>query len=110
MTATRLDLMHGTLDLLILRTLVAEPCHGWAIAERIQRLSRNVVRVDQRSLYEALHRLEEAGWITSECGAPGLGRRGHLFLLTAAGGEQLDEESAQWNTFSAAIARVMRLA
>jgi PadR family transcriptional regulator PadR len=107
---TRLDLLQGTLDLLILRTLATEPRHGWAISERIQQLSRDVLRVNQGSLYPALHRLEQQGWIESEWGVSELGRRARFYQLTAAGRKQLQEESEQWAQLSAAIGRVMRLA
>jgi transcriptional regulator len=107
---TRLDLLQGTLDLLILRTLAAESRHGWAISERIQQLSRDVLRVNQGSLYPALHRLEQQGWIASEWGVSELGRRARFYHLTAGGRKQLEEESEQWAQFSAAIGRVMRLA
>jgi len=107
---TRLDLLQGTLDLLILRTLAAEERHGWAISERIQQLSRDVLRVNQGSLYPALHRLEQQGWIESEWGVSELGRRARFYQLTAAGRKQLQEESEQWAQLSAAIGRVMRLA
>jgi PadR family transcriptional regulator len=106
---TRLDLLQGTLDLLILRTLSAESRHGWAISERIQQLSRDVLRVNQGSLYPALHRLEQQGWIASEWGVSELGRRARFYHLTAAGRKQLQEESQQWEQFSAAIGRVLRL-
>jgi PadR family transcriptional regulator PadR len=107
---TRLDLLQGTLDLLILRTLATEQRHGWAISERIQELSRDVLCVNQGSLYPALHRLEHQGWISSEWGVSELGRRARFYQLTAAGHKQLTEESEQWNRFSAAVGRVMRLA
>ena len=107
---TRLDLLQGTLDLLILRTLATEPRHGWAISERIQELSRDVLRVNQGSLYPALHRLEHQGWITSEWGVSGLGRRARFYQLTANGRRQLRDETEQWTHFSAAVGRVMRLA
>jgi PadR family transcriptional regulator PadR len=110
MATTRLDLLQGTLDLLILRTLAAEPRHGWAIAERIQQLSRDELRVTQGSLYPALHRIEQQGWITAEWGISELGRRARFYQLTAAGRKQLREETEQWSQFSAAIGRVMRLA
>ena len=109
MTA-RLDLLQGTLDLLVFRTLVAEPRHGWAISERIQELSRDVLRVNQGSLYPALHRLEEQGWIESEWAVSELGRRARYYRLTAAGKKQLDREREIWTQFSAAVGRVMRLA
>lgn len=107
---TRLDLLQGTLDLLILRTLATEPRHGWAISERIQELSRDVLRVNQGSLYPALHRLEHRGWITSEWGVSELGRRARFYQLTANGRRQLRDEAEQWAQFSAAVGRVMRLA
>ena len=107
---TRLDLLQGTLDLLILRTLATEPRHGWAISERIQELSRDVLRVNQGSLYPALHRLEHQGWITSEWGVCELGRRARFYQLTARGRRQLRDEAEQWAQFSAAVGRVMRLA
>jgi transcriptional regulator len=110
MATTRLDLLQGTLDLLILRTLATEPRHGWAISERIQQLSRDVLRVNQGSLYPALHRLEEQGWIRSEWGVSELGRRARFYQLTTAGQQQLRDESEQWSQFSAAVGRVMRLA
>lgn len=110
MPTTRLDLLQGTLDLLILRTLTAEPRHGWAISERIQQVSRDVLRVNQGSLYPALHRLEHQGWIISEWGISELGRRARFYRLTPAGRKQLTEESEQWTRFSAAVGRVMRLA
>lgn len=107
---SRLDLLQGTLDLLILRTLATEPRHGWAISERIQELSRDVLRVNQGSLYPALHRIEHQGWITSEWGVSELGRRARFYQITAAGRKQLRDEAEQWNQFSAAVGRVMRLA
>src|SRR5471030_2589448 len=110
MATTRLDLLQGTLDLLILRTLVPESRHGWAISERIQQVSRDVLCVNQGSLYPALHRLEHQGWIASEWGVSELGRRARFYKLTAAGRRQLEDESEQWTRFSAAVGRVMRLA
>ena len=110
MTSARLDLLQGTLDLLILRTLTGEPRHGWAISERIQQLSRDVLQVNQGSLYPALHRLEHQGWIASEWRVSELGRRARFYRLTPAGRKQLAEEADQWARFSAAVGRVMRLA
>ena len=107
---TRLDLLQGTLDLLILRTLVAEPRHGWAISERSQELSRDVLRVNQGSLYPALHRLEQQGWIESEWAVSELGRRARYYQLTVGGKKQLEREREVWTQFSAAVGRVMRLA
>jgi PadR family transcriptional regulator PadR len=107
---TRLDLLQGTLDLLILRTLDSGPRHGWAISERIQETSRDVLQVNQGSLYPALHRLEQQGWISSEWGVSELGRRARFYELTAAGSKQLREETEQWTQFSAAVGRVIRFA
>src|SRR3982750_1448239 len=103
------DLLPGTLDLLILRTLAAEPRHGWAISERIQEISRDVLQVNQGSLYPALHRLEHQGWISSEWGVSELGRRARFYKITAAGRKQLTEESQDWERLSAAINRVLRM-
>src|SRR5437016_8144612 len=100
MPTTRLDLLQGTLDLLILRTLVPGARHGWSISERIQEISRDVLRVNQGSLYPALHRLEQQGWIDAEWGVSELGRRARFYRLTAAGRKQLAEESDQWARFS----------
>jgi PadR family transcriptional regulator PadR len=107
---SRLDLLQGTLDLLILRTLTAEQRHGWAISERIQEISRDVLQVNQGSLYPALHRLEHQGWITSEWGVSELGRRARFYKITAAGRKQLTAESEQWDRFTEAVGRVMRFA
>lgn len=106
----RLDLLHGTLDLLILRTLQAGSLHGWAVSERIQQISQDVLRVNQGSLYPSLHRLEHRGWITAEWGISELGRQARFYQLTATGRKQLDLESKNWETLAAAIGRVMRLA
>lgn len=105
-----LDLLQGTLDLLILRTLQAEPLHGWAVAERIEQVSQDVLQVNQGSLYPALHRLEHRGWISAEWGVSELGRRARFYRLTAAGRKQLDAEAADWERLSAAINRVLRMA
>ena len=104
------DLLQGTLDLLILRTLRSQPMHGWAISERIEEISQEVLQVNQGSLYPALHRLEHQGWIDAEWGVSELGRRAKFYRLTAAGRRQLDREASEWDRLSAAIARVMRLA
>src|SRR6266700_6389598 len=93
---SRLDLLQGTLDLLILRALQAEPMHGWAISERIQQISQDVLRVNQGSLYPALHRLEHQGWIKAEWGVSELGRRARFYRLTAPGRKQLQQEVDNW--------------
>ena len=108
--ANHLDLLQGTLDLLILRSLTGEPRHGWAISERIQQLSRDVLRVNQGSLYPALHRLQDQGWIISEWGMSELGRRARFYRLTASGRRQLERETEEWTRFTTAIGRVLRFA
>ena len=104
------DLLPGTLDLLILRSLQTEPMHGWAISERIQRISQEVLQVNQGSLYPALHRLEHQGWIEAEWQTSELGRRAKYYRLTAAGRRQLSLETAEWGRMSVAINRVLKLA
>src|SRR6266498_4210423 len=104
------DLLPGTLDLLILRTLQTEALHGWAISERIQQISGDVLQVNQGSLYPALHRLEHQGWIEAEWGLSELGRRARFYSLTASGRKQLEIEFENWNTLTDAIARVLRMA
>ena len=106
-----LDLLQGTLDLLILRTLQNnEAMHGWAISERIQQISRDVLQVNQGSLYPALHRLEQRRWIAAEWGVSELGRRAKFYRLTAAGRRQLDVETSDWERLSIAIGRVLKQA
>ena len=107
---SRLDLLQGTLDLLILRTLLAGPQHGWAISERIQQVSEDVLRVNQGSLYPALHRLEHQGWIKAEWGISELGRRARFYRLTAAGRKQLEVETETWARMAGAIGRVLGMA
>src|ERR1700682_1142904 len=104
---SRLDLLQGTLDLLILRTLRLTPMHGWAIAERIQQISAYVLQVNQGSLYPALHRLEHQGWIKAKWGISELGRRARFYELTAAGRKQLDLETENWARLTAAIGKVL---
>ena len=102
------DLLQGTLDLLILRTLALEPTHGWGIAQRIQQLSRDVLQVGQGSLYPALHRLEYKGWIRADWGTSENNRRARYYSLTRAGRKQLDAELATWDRLSTAIGLVLR--
>lgn len=104
------DLLPGTLDLLILRTLQAEPMHGWAISERIQQISEDVLQINQGSLYPALHRLEHQGWVEAEWKVSELGRRAKYYQLTTKGRRQLAIESVAWARMAAAIGRVMKLA
>jgi PadR family transcriptional regulator PadR len=107
---SRLDLLQGTLDLLILRALRGEPMHGWAISERIELISKDVLQVNQGSLYPALHRLEHRGWIKAEWGVSELGRRARFYSMTTAGRKQLEIETENWDRLSEAIARVLRMA
>lgn len=107
---SRLDLLQGTLDLLILRTLEAGPKHGWAVSERIQQISQDVLRVNQGSLYPALHRLEHQGWIQAEWRTSELGRRARFYRLTASGRKQLERETDNWARLSFAISRVLEMA
>jgi PadR family transcriptional regulator, regulatory protein PadR len=104
------DLLPGTLDLLILRTLQTTPLHGWAIAERIQQISEDVLQINQGSLYPALHRLEHQGWIEAEWSVSELGRRAKYYRLTAQGRRQLAVEADEWERMSRAIGRVLKLA
>src|SRR4029079_14548348 len=104
------DLVQGTLDLLITRTIASEPVHGWAIAQRIQRLSRDVLQVNQGSLYPALQRLERQGWITADWGVSETNRRARFYRLTAAGRRRPAQERADGERLSAAISLVMRTA
>src|ERR1700729_634871 len=94
------DLVQGTLDLLILKTIALEPMHGWAIAQRIQQLSNEVLQVQQGSLYPALHRLEQQAWIESEWGESDNNRRAKYYSLTKAGRRQLERESTNWERLS----------
>lgn len=106
----RLDVLQGTLDLLILRTLDSGAMHGWAISERIQQISRDVLRVNQGSLYPALHRLEHEGWIKAEWGVSELGRRARFYNLTVSGRKQLERETKDWDRLTTAIGRVLKMA
>lgn len=101
------DLVQGTLDLLILRTLAWEPMHGWGIANRIEQVSGKVLLVQQGSLYPALHRLEEQGWIGSSWGESENKRKAKFYAITKAGEERLEAERAQWERLSGAIQLVM---
>ncbi len=104
-----LDLLQGTLDLLILRTLESGPRHGWAVSDRIQQISQDL-KVNQGSLYPALHRLEHQGWIQAEWGVSELGRRARFYRLTATGRKQLVRETDTWTRLAAAIGRVLEMA
>jgi PadR family transcriptional regulator, regulatory protein PadR len=102
------DLVQGTLDLLILRTLALGPMHGWAIASRIKQVSNEVLQVQQGSLYPALHRLEQNAWISSEWAESENNRKAKFYSLTKAGKRKLEEELAQWDRLSSAINLVIR--
>jgi transcriptional regulator len=106
--AAKPDLLQGTLDLLVLRTLALGPMHGWGIALRLQQVSREVLRVNQGSLYPALHRLEVQGWIDSEMGTSENNRKARYYRLTARGRKQLAAETENWERMSLAIARVLQ--
>ena len=103
----RIDLPQGTLDLLILRTLSLEPQHGWAISERVQQVSSDVLRIQQGSLYPALHRLERRGWIKAKWGTSENNRRAKYYELTRTGRKQLEAETDSWRKLTAAVAQVL---
>jgi transcriptional regulator len=105
--APRLDLPQGTLDLLILKTIATEPQHGWAIAQRIAVVSKDVLSVQQGSLYPALHRLERRGWITARWGSSENNRRAKFYELTRKGRRQLDTETEAWRSLTLAVDRVL---
>ena len=107
MTDQRIDLPQGTLDLLILKTLALGPQHGWAISERIQQISSNVLQVQQGSLYPALHRLERRGWIKARWGASENNRRAKFYDLTRSGRKQLTAEENAWLKLTAAVGQVL---
>jgi transcriptional regulator len=107
MSSRPLDLLQGTLDLLILRTLHLGPMHGWGISQRIQQMSDEVLRVNQGSLYPALHRLEGAGWIASEWGASENNRQAKFYRLTRAGQRQLQSETETWLRMTEAVGKVL---
>jgi transcriptional regulator len=104
------DLIQGTLDLLILKTLAREPIHGWGIAKRIEQLSDNVLSVGQGSLYPALHRLEQQGWISAEWKDSDLGRTAKFYALTREGKKQLERELKTWTRLSSAVGLVIQRA
>jgi len=102
------DLLQGTLDLLVLRTLVLEPMHGWGIAQRIQQVSKDALQIGQGSLYPALHRLEYKGWVQAEWRASENNRRAKYYSLTRTGRGQLETELEDWKRISTAIALVLK--
>jgi len=109
MTDDRLYLPQGTLDLLILKALSAEPLHGWAISERIRNVSRDVLQVPQGSLYPALHRLERRGWVRAEWGASENNRKAKFYELTRAGRNQLDAEADAWERLTRAVSLLLKM-
>jgi transcriptional regulator len=106
-TDRQADLLQGTLDLLILKTLALGPHHGWGVSQRIQQMSKEVLQVNQGSLYPALHRLEHRGWIKSEWGTSENNRRAKFYHLTRRGGAQLEREQDQWHRFSQAVGWIL---
>ena len=104
------DLLQGTLDLLILKTLSLGPQHGWGVAQRIQQMSRNFLQVNQGSLYPALHRLEEQGWIESEWGVSDNNRRAKFYRLTETGRAHLERETEVWQQYAQAVRWILQSA
>jgi len=110
MANARTDLMQGTLELLILKTLSRDAMHGYGIAQRIHEAVEDLLKVEDGSLYPALYRMEERGWITSEWGLSENNRRAKFYKLTRAGRKQLDSESANWERVSQAVTRILQTA
>ena len=110
MPTKRIDLPQGTLDLLILRTLALGPQHGWAISERVQQISSDVLQIQQGSLYPALHRLERHGWIKAHWGISENNRRAKYYQLTNSGRQQLEIEKSAWEKLTTAVAQVLETA
>ena len=108
MAKERTDLMQGTLELLILNTLARESMHGYGIVQRIQEAAEDLLKVEDGSLYPALYRMEERGWIKSEWGVSENNRRAKFYKLTRAGQKQLDSERANWNRISKAVTRILQ--
>jgi len=106
----RIDLPQGTLDLLVLKVLALEPQHGWAISERIQQISSEVLRIQQGSLYPALHRLIKRGWIAAEDGTSANNRRAKFYRLTELGRRQLHTEAVSWQRYAEAVGKVLQAA
>jgi transcriptional regulator len=108
MTLPSTDVLQGTLDLLILKTLALQPMHGWGISQRIQQLSEGVLEVNQGSLYPALHRLEQKGWIGAEWGTSENNRRAKYYRLTEVGERELAAELASWERYTGAVRLVLQ--
>jgi transcriptional regulator len=110
MADKKIDLPQGTLDLLILKTLALEPQHGWAISDRIEQISKDVLSIKQGSLYPALHRIERRGWIKAKWGTTGNNRRAKYYELTASGRKQLEAEESAWQKLIAAVGQILETA
>jgi PadR family transcriptional regulator, regulatory protein PadR len=110
MASEKSDLLQGTLDMLVLKIVALEPAHGYGIAQRIQQISRDVLQVQQGSLYPALHRLEKRGWLKSDWRPSETGREAKFYALTRLGRKQLEAESANWDRLAAAVELIMRTA
>jgi transcriptional regulator len=104
-----LDLVQGTLDMLVLKILALEPLNGWAVSQRLKQMSSDVLAVSDGSLYPALHKLEHRGWITAQWKPSGNNRRAKFYSLTRLGRKQLEKEAADWNRLSAAISGIVKL-
>jgi PadR family transcriptional regulator PadR len=107
MSKQKSDLLQGTLDMLILKTLALEPMHGWGISQRIQQISNGVLSINQGSLYPALYRLEQQGWITAEWGSSENNRQAKFYELTRTGRKQLTEETENWERLSTAVSQIL---
>ena len=110
MADKRIDLPQGTLDLLILKTLALEPQHGWAISDRIEQISKDVLCIKQGSLYPALHRIERRGWIKAKWGTSENNRRAKYYELTKSGRKQLEDEEGAWRKLTAAVGQILETA
>ena len=110
MDTPKSDLLQGTLDVLILKIVALEPLHGYGIAQRIRQISRDVLQVQQGSLYPALHRLEKRGWLRAEWGEAETGREAKFYSLTLLGRKQLEAETANWDRLSEAVTLILRTA
>jgi PadR family transcriptional regulator PadR len=110
MESYKSDLLQGTLDMLILKIVALAPIHGYGIAQRIRQISKEVLQVQQGSLYPALHRLEKRGWLEAEWGEAETGREAKFYALTKVGRQQLDSETANWGRLSEAVSSILRTA
>ena len=108
MQGSKSNLLQGTLEILILKTVALEPIHGYAIAQRIQQISKDVLQVQQGSLYPALHRLEVRGWLEAEWGASEKGRQAKFYKLSSKGRQQLESETSNWNRLAGAVASILQ--